>query len=189
MAMRMTGMMSGMDTESIIQQLVDARKVKVDKAKKKQKTIDYKQNAWKDLNSKLKNLQSKYLSNMRFTDAYAKKTTKVSNSSAASVITGGSAVNGVQTLEVTQLAKTAYLTGGEVTDATGKTGEFTALTKMSDLGITEAGSFKLTVKGEEQTVNFDENTTISDVLNKFKEAGLNASFDENNQRFFVSAKN
>ncbi len=189
MAMRMTGMMSGMDTESIIQQLVDVRKVKVDKAKKKQKTIDYKQNAWKDLNSKLKNLQSKYLSNMRFTDAYAKKTTKVSNSSAASVITGGKAVNGVQTLEVTQLAKTAYLTGGEVTDAAGKTGKFTALTKMSNLGITEAGSFKLTVNGEEQTVNFDENTTISDVLNKFKEAGLNASFDENNQRFFVSAKN
>ena len=188
MAMRMTGMMSGMDTESIIQQLVDARKVKVDNVKKKQKSLDYKQNAWKDLNSKIKGLQTKYLSTMRFSSAYAKKTTKVSDSSVASIITGDKASNSVQSLEVKQLAKTAYLTGGEVTDATGKTGSFNALTKMSDLGINEAGSFKLTVKGEEQTINFDENTTISDVLNKFKEAGLNANFDEKSQRFFVSAK-
>ncbi len=188
MAMRMTGMMSGMDTESIISQLVEARQKKVDVVKKKQKSLDYKQNAWKDLNTKIKGLQTKYLSNMRFSSAYAKKTTKVSDSSVASIITGDKAVNGVQSLEVTQLAKTAYLTGGEVTDATGKTGKFTALTKMSDLGITEAGSFKLTVKGQEQTINFDENTTISDVLNKFKEAGLNANFGEKSQRFFISAK-
>ena len=188
MAMRMTGMMSGMDTESIISQLVEARQKKVDVVKKKQKSLDYKQNAWKDLNTKLKGLQTKYLSTMRFTSAYAKKTSKISDSSVASIITGDKAVNGVQSLEVKQLAKTAYLTGGEVTDSTGKTGNFNALTKLSDLGITEAGSFKLTVKGEEQTVNFDENTTISDILNKFKEAELNANFDETNQRFFISAK-
>ena len=35
------------------------------------------------------------------------------------------------------------------------------------------------------TVNGD--STISDVLNKIKEAGVNASFDAKNQRFFVSA--
>ncbi len=188
MAMRMTGMMSGMDTESIISQLVEARQKKVDVVKKKQKTVNYKQDAWKDLNKKLKNLQSKYFGNMRFSTAYSKKTTKLSDSSVASVITGDKAVNGVQSLEVKQLAKTAYLTGGEVTDSTGKTGSFTALTKMSDLGITDAGSFKFTVKGQEQTVNFEENTTISDVLNEFKNAGLNANFDEKNQRFFISAK-
>jgi flagellar hook-associated protein 2 len=184
----MTGMMSGMDTESIIQQLVDARKVKVDNVKKKQKSLDYKQNAWKDLNSKIKGLQTKYLSTMRFSSAYAKKATKVSDSSVASIITGDKASNSVQSLEVKQLAKTAYLTGGEVTDVTGKEGKFTALTKMSDLGITDAGSFKFTVKGEEKTFNFDENTTISDILNEFKNAELNANFDEKSQRFFVSAK-
>ncbi len=188
-ATRLSGLMSGMDTESIISQLVEGRKKKVDVVKKSQKKLDYKQNAWKDLNAKLKGLQTRYLSTMRFTSAYAKKTTKVSDSNVASIITGDKAVNGVQSLEVKQLAKTAYLTGGEVTNTSGTSGEYTALTKMSDLGITESGSFKLTVKGQEQTIEFDENTTISDVLNKFKEAGLNASFDENNQRFFVSAKN
>lgn len=34
MAMRMSGLISGMDTESIIQQLVSARQTKVDNTKK-----------------------------------------------------------------------------------------------------------------------------------------------------------
>ena len=108
MAMRMTGMYSGMDTESIIQELVSAKRTKVDDVKKKQTKLEWKQDAWKDLNTKLKNLQSKYISNMRFASSYMKKTTAVSNSSAVSVITGENAVNGVQSLEVKQLAKTGY---------------------------------------------------------------------------------
>ena len=186
---RLSGLMSGMDTDSIISQLMESRKKKVDTVKKQQKTIDYKQEAWKSLNTKLKGLQSKYLSTMRFTTAYAKKTTKISDTSAASIITGENAVNGVQSLEIKQLAKTAYLTGGEVTNTSGKGGGYTALTTMSDLGIEGGGEFKLTVGGESKSIEFKADTTISDVLNELKDAGLNANFDEKNQRFFVSAKN
>ncbi|MDE5679738.1 MAG: hypothetical protein K2I01_04820, partial [Lachnospiraceae bacterium] len=108
--MRLTGLMSGMDTESIIQQLVEAKKTKVDTAKKAQTKLSWKQDAWKELNTKLQNLQKKYLSNMRFATDYAKKTTKVSNSNKVSVITGESAVNGVQSLRIESLAKTGYMT-------------------------------------------------------------------------------
>ena len=117
MAMRMSGLMSGMDTESIVQQLVEAKSVKVKTAKKAQTKLNWKQDAWKELNTKLKNLQSKFLSNMRFSTSYTKKVSKVSNSSIVSVITGENAVNGVQSLEVNQLAKTGYLTGGVVEPA------------------------------------------------------------------------
>ena len=48
MTMRLTGLMSGMDTESIIQELVTARKTKVDDAKKAQTKLEWKQEAWKD---------------------------------------------------------------------------------------------------------------------------------------------
>lgn len=103
--MRLSGLMSGMDTESIIQQLVESRKTKVDKTKKAQTKLNWKQDAWKSLNTKLQNLQKKYLANMRFTTDYAKKTTKVSNSNKVSVITGESAINGVQSLRIETLAK------------------------------------------------------------------------------------
>lgn len=190
MAMRMTGMVSGMDTESIIQELVSVKRTKVDDVKKKQTKLEWKQDAWKEMNTKLKNLQSKYVSNMRFSTAYMKKTTKVSNSSAVSVITGENAVNGVQSLQVKQLAKTAYLTGAKMKSANG--GSLTALSKMSDLtggdSITGSGQIKIQAGSKEVSMNITADTTISDVMNQLKDAGLNANFDAKQQRLFVSAK-
>ena len=185
MAMRMSGLMSGMDTESLIQELVAARQTKVDSTKKAQTKLSWKQDAWKSLNTKLKNLQSKYISNMRFESAYSKRTTKVSNESVVSVITGENAVNGVQSLRVKHLAKTAYLTGAEVN---GTNGDVIATDSLSKLGYTGSGVINLTTNGKSVDINVSGDTTISDFLNQVKEAGLNASFDANNQRFFISAK-
>lgn len=198
MAMRMSGLMSGMDTESIVQQLVEAKSVKVTTAKKAQTKLNWKQDAWKDLNTKLKNLQSKFLSNMRFSTSYTRKVTKVSNPNAVSVITGENAVNGVQELEISQLAKTGYLTGGKVT--TGNGGEaVTALTKISDLkqvdkdgkvigSFSGSGRINVTTGNTSVDINIDDKTTISDVLSQLKSAGLNASFDAKWGRFSISSK-
>lgn len=185
MAMRLSGLMSGMDTESIIQELVSAKKTKVDDAKKAQTKLGWKQDAWKELNTKLKNLQAKYVNNMRYTTAYSKRTTKVSNSSAVSVITGENAVKGVQSLQINQLAKTGYLTGAQIKAANG--GSLTAASKLSELGVTGEGTFNITAGGKSVDITVNGDSTISDVLNKLKEAGVNASFDAKNQRFFVSA--
>ena len=197
--MRLTGLMSGMDTESMIQQLVAARQTKVDDAKKAQTKLEWKQTAWKDLNTKIKNLQTKYLSNMRLESAYAKRTTKISDSTAASIITGEGAMNGVQTLKVTQLAKTAYMTGGKVSFHAGVSsgGKIDTLTRLSFLGVgadkkepTIGDDTTLTIQNGDTTVdlNITESTSISDVLSKLKEAGLNANFDTTQQRFYISAK-
>lgn len=186
MAMRLSGLMSGMDTESIIQELVAARRTKVDDTVKAQTKLEWKQDAWKSLNTKLKNLQAKYISNMRFEASYSKKTTGVSNTSAASVITGESAVTGVQTLKIDKLAKTAYLTGADITSENGT--KYTALSKLSELGVTQSGVISLKSGGKTTDIEITADTTISDFLNQVKSAGLNASFDAKNQRIFVSAK-
>lgn len=185
MAMRMSGLMSGMDTETIIKELVSAKQTKVDDAKKAQTKLQWKQDAWKELNTKLKNLQAKYIANMRFTSSYSKRTTKVSNSNAVSVITGENAVKGVQSLQINKLAKTGYLTGAQIKAADG--GSLTAASKLSELGVTGEGTFNITAGGKSVDITVNGDSTISDVLNKIKEAGVNASFDAKNQRFFVSA--
>ncbi len=187
--MRLTGLMSGMDTESIIQQLVESRKTKVDKTKKAQTKLNWKQDAWKGLNTKLQNLQKKFLANMRFASDYAKKTTKVSNSNKVSVITGENAVDGVQSLEIEKLAKTGYLTGAKLE---GNNGELTALSKISDIKGAESlnGTINIATKDGKTSVDIEINgdTTISDVLTQLKSAGVNASFDAKQQRFYVSSK-
>ncbi len=191
MAMRITGMNSGLDTESIIQEMVAARRTKVDAKKKEQTKLNWKQDAWKELNTKLKNLQNKYLSNMRFSDSYSKKTTKVSNSNAVSVITGKDAVNGVQSLEIEKLAKTGYLTGAVVKPSE-EGREITALSKLSDLegfdGISGDGTISIKTGNKSVDIKVTGDTTISDVLTQIKNAGLNASFDAKWQRFNISSK-
>lgn len=190
MALRLTGLMSGIDTESVIQELVAAKQTKVDDAKKAQTKLSWKQDAWKALNTKLKNLQSKYLSVMRFSDSYSKRTTSVSNSSIVSVITGDNAVNGVQSLQVNQLAKTGYLTGKDIAGADGS--ELTALSKVGDiaggLAAGETGVITVTAGDKSVEITINSETTISDLLTQIQDAGLNASFDAKQQRFFISSK-
>lgn len=187
MPIRITGMNSGLDTESIISELVKAKSEKKDKLVKAQTKLQWKQDAWKELNTKVYNLYSKTLSNMRLQSDYLKKTTKVSNPNAATVITGANAVNGVQTLKINKMAKTGYLTGGELlTDENGK--DVTASTKLTDIVGVEAGDITLKVGGKETTISITEETTIDGLVKQFKDAGLNASFDEKNHRFFISSK-
>ena len=188
MPIRITGMNSGLDTESIITELVKAKSTKKDKLIKEQTKLEWKQNAWKELNTKVYALYSKTLSNMRLQSDYMKKTTKVGNSSAATVITGGAAVNGVQTLKIDKLATTGYLTGGEL-QKDGVKGSYTGSTKLSELGITESSQIRLTVDGKTTNIELNGDMTINDFVSKAKSAGVNASFDSKNQRFFISAKN
>lgn len=200
MPIRLSGMNSGLDTESIISELVKAKSEKKNKLVKQQTKLQWKQDAWKELNSKVYSLYSKTLSNMRFTSGYLKKTTKVSNANAASVITGSGAVNGVQTLKIEHLAKSGYLTGADVSEINGGN-KISGSTKLADLGIgtnTEIGDdgveklvdekITLTIGNEDEEIVLSSEMTVSDVVAKFKEYGLNASFDEKNQRFFISAK-
>lgn len=187
MPIRITGMNSGLDTESIISELVKAKSAKKDDLVKEQTKLQWKQDAWKELNSKVYSFYSKSLSNMRFESDYLKKTTKVGNANAASVITGVNAVNGVQTLSIDKLAKTGYLTGAEVKPYKNSNNEDEKLsgsTKLSDLGITADSVIKL--NGKEITL--DAEMTVDGLVSKLKENGVNASFDAKNQRFFISAK-
>ena len=187
MPIRITGMNSGLDTESIITELVKAKTTKKDSLVKAQTKLQWKQDAWKELNSKVYALYSKTLSNMRFESDYMKKTTKVSNASAATVITGANAVNGVQSLKINQMAKTGYLTGGQL-KKNGVKADYTSSTKLTDMGVEKGSEIQLKVGTETTKITVDENMTVKDFVSKLSNAGVNASFDENNQRFFISAK-
>lgn len=194
MAMRMSGLMSGMDTESIVQQLVEARSTKVTKAKNSQTKLEWKQDIWKGLNSKLKTLQSK-LNDLRFSSGYAKKTTKVSNSSAVSVLTSDSAVNGVQQLEINQLAKTAYMTGGRILTRDEKLNldEIKAGDMISFASSSDTKNFKISIYDEEgNTVNESEfsvtsETKVTDLLKQLRGMGLKADYDELQNRIVYSS--
>ena len=188
MAIRLSGMSSGMDTESIVAELVKLKSEKKTKLEGEQKKLKWKQEAWKELNTKIYAFYSKKLSNMRLTSDFSKKTTSSSNS-AVSVVTGSNAPNCVQTMNITKMAKAGYLTGAKLQDVTGKSDKYTADTKLVDeLGIAAGSSFTISVNGKSKEITIDESTTINNVVTAMRDAGVNANFDEVNQRFYISSK-
>ena len=185
MAMRLSGLMSGMDTESIIQELVAAKQTKVDDAKKAQQKLEWKQDVWKDLNTKIKKLYNGTLANLRYQSSYAKKTTKISNSAIADIVTSDSAMNSVQSLKVETLAQTGYLTGGTVTKTDGS--KCTSGTKLTDMGV-EAGSvLEVNAGGKTTEITVTEGMTLSDFTTSLNKAGVKANFDSKTQRLFIGA--
>lgn len=188
MAIRITGMYSGLDTESIINELASAQSYKKNKLVKAQTKLSWKQDAWKALNTKIYSFYTNVLDNMRFESSYLKKSTKVSNSNAIQIISGDNAANGVNTVKVDKLAKTAYLTGGSIKTDDGVC--FTGEATLKQLGFTGEGSIAVTgANGASINIDISEDMKINDVVSKLQDTGLNASFDQDNQRFFVSSKN
>ncbi len=184
MAIRITGMNSGLDTDAIISEMVSAQRTKVQTYTKQQTSLEWKQEIWNQLNTKALKLFNGTLSNMRFTDAYSKKASTVSNSDAVSVLTGGKAVNGVQKLQIKELAETGYLTGAKlgnsVTDST-------KLSELTGIGEDETLNFSVTSNGKTTDISLSGSSKISDVVSKLKQAGINANFDTANKRMFLSA--
>lgn len=186
MAMRVTGMMSGLDTESIIQELVAVKQTKVDTLKKEQTKLEWKQDAWKELNNKIKKLYSGTLSDLRYQSSYMKKATKTSNDNLVSVIAKDSAMDSVQSLEINKLAKAGYLTGAEITDKDGN--KVTSGSKLVEkLGIEAGSKFEITSGGKTVEITVDENTTINSLVSKLQSVGVKANFDATNQRLFIGA--
>lgn len=206
MAMRVSGINSGLDTDSIVQELVSAYNTKIEKYQKEQTKLSWKQEIWKGLNTKVYSLYNN-VGKLRFSSAYSTKKTTSSDTTKATVSASSNAVNGTQKLHVLATAQSGYLTGGklslreEVTDTDGTTklqdvkGTVKAETKLREIGFTgDEASLNINTTDEEgnavtKTVSLTKDSTIQDVVNALKDNGLNASFDANNGRIFVSSKN
>lgn len=186
MAIRLSGMVSGMDTESLVSALVSSYKLKKDNLVKAQTKLSWKQEKWKTMNTSIYGFYSGKLSSARFSTSYNLKTSSVSNDKYAKVSASSSAVSGTQRLKVNHLAATGYLTGGKIT-ATDKS-KVTGSTKLSDIIGTKDGSISVKTSSGIKSIDITEDMNVSQFVAKLKETGLNANFDDNNGRFFISAK-
>lgn len=182
MAIRVSGLISGLDTDSIVQELVSAYSKKKEKYEKAQTKQEWKMDSWKTMNSKIYGFYTSSLSSMRMSTSYSLKTSSVSNSNVAKVTASSSAVNGTQKMKVNQLASSAYMTGGKVAQKDGS--KVTGNTALDAMGI-ETGS-KIAVNDTE--IEITDGMTVNQLISKLKGAGVNANFDETNQRFFVNSK-
>ena len=182
MGVRLTGLNSGMDTESMIKKIMDAQRSKLHKVEGKRTKLDWKKEKWKDLNTKLYSLYTSKVSSLRFSSAYTTKKVTSSDENIVKVSGDPSAVDGAHKVQVKQIAKTQSITGAKTEEKLDKN------SVLTDIGFELGEEITFKTGGKEHKFEINGDTTVNDLLNAAKKAGLNANFDEKQQRFYFSAK-
>ncbi len=172
MTMRMTGLISGLDTETLITQMISGHKTKVENAQKEQTKLKWKEEAWASLNTKLYSFYTGALSNFKSVGTYKAKKVEATDESKIKVSSSNSAVNGVHTLSVKQLASSAYLTGASLLGKAYNTTSYAAAestdVKLSDLKDSKGYDLELDGKSFEisyKTTDADgQETTVTKTI-------------------------
>lgn len=192
---RMTGLASGLDTESLVKQLSDAYQVKVDNAKKKQTKAEWKKEAWEALNTKLMNFYKGALTTFKSVGTYNNKAVN-GNLTGVKITAGTKAVNGNHKVQVLSTASAQMWTGHKINSDKYTSSSYKATAdsskKISELYDSKGYSIQNALNGSsfkveradgtsaEVNISVDENTTIDDLLSNVNTqldgTGLTASF-------------
>ena len=191
MPIRMTGLTSGLDTESIVNALMSAQRTKQTKVENKKQKLEWKQEIWKGLNTKIYGFYKDSLSKMKYASNYSTKKAAVSDSTKLTATASTKAAAGSYKVEIKSIASAQYVTSGKLStykDSDGNDKTATSSTKLNDLGMTSGTVLKLKVGDKSTALEVNDSTTIDDFVKFCSDAGLNATFDEKQQRFFLSSK-
>ncbi len=191
MPIRMTGLTSGLDTESIVNALMSAQRTKQTKVENKKQKLEWKQEIWKGLNTKIYGFYKDSLSKMKYASNYSTKKAAVSDSTKLTATASTKAAAGSYKVEIKSIASAQYVTSGKLStykDSDGNDKTAASSTKLNDLGMTSGTVLKLKVGDKSTALEVNDSTTIDDFVKFCSDAGLNATFDEKQQRFFLSSK-
>ncbi|MEE1342878.1 MAG: flagellar filament capping protein FliD [Lachnospiraceae bacterium] len=176
MPIRLSGLSSGLDTDAVVKELMTAQRAKVDKITKKKTKLEWKKEAWTDLNKKVYSFYSEQAFKFKSSGTYKQKKATSTDESKITVKAGVDATTGSHTISVKQLASASYLTGGRIVDSTSQTtttNNMTNTTKLSDLGITEDVTFSFsTSDGKTSSVTLNGDSAISDLTEKLGEVDM-----------------
>lgn len=184
MGIGLSGMVSGLDTDTLIKQLMSAERTRVTKVENKITKNEWMTEKWKDLNTKIYSLYTGSLSKMRTQGNYLTKKTTSSNESVVKASAGGSAPIGTHYVTVESVASAQYVTGGTFTSDE----KLTTKSKLVDAGVAAGTNISITCGDKEVELFVDENTTFTNLSDACKEAGLNVNFDEARQCLYISSR-
>lgn len=188
-SIRFSGLASGLDTDSIVENLLVGQKTKVDTAKQNKMLYELQKDKQKEISQRVNTFMLNFSGKLRFNSGFSKITPTVNNSAISvsnATNTGNFEIKDVVT------AKTAKL----VTKSIGKSAD----TKLSELGIQNTTgketvlrvSDKLGTDGKAVTtdIKLTEDMKLSDLAKSLKTAlpNSNVTYDTEAKGFFVSSK-
>lgn len=197
---RMAGLASGLDTKSIVEDLMKAARIPLDRMLQNQQLLQWKQEEYRAINTTLTDLKTNYAFPLELQSTFLVKSAVSSDESAVTATAGVSAKPGTYSIKVTQLAEVA----SNISTDTISLDSFDKIDPTQTLesqlskfrNPPSSGSFTITtrnpVTGATNTKTFDVDITsdsLNSVLSKINSEtslGLTAFYDASIDKVVLS---
>lgn len=181
--MRVGGLASGMDTDSIVKDMMKIQKMPLDKLMQQKTFTEWQQEATRDTNLSMTNLRTS-ASNLRLQSSFNSYSATSPTPNSFTVATTANAMSGSYQLQVTSVASAAKLnSANSITNSAG-----TAAKSTDQIGV--AG--RITIG--DISIDVASTDTFADVAKNLQDKtaasvpALRASFDNTTSRFFIATK-
>lgn len=179
---RLSGLASGIDTETMIKQLMQAERAPVDRLSQKKQTLTWQRDAYREMNRALLDFRTA-ASDMLLSKNYQSKTVIISNPTALTVTASPASSAGSVTIDsIDKLASTASVTLVSTAKSSDTTLKDSGLFEEVDGKINvQINTFDATGKAVTETLKLDATQKISDLtatINGKTSLGMNAVFND-----------
>lgn len=185
MSMRITGMASGLDIDSLVKEMMKARKASSDKLFQKRTTLEWQQETYREVSTKIVDFRNNKLSSYSLSNQINAKKAEISgNQNALTVNSVSSTAAGSLNVQVTKVATAATSVFTYDPDNNPATTNSTDGMTLSSLGFT---SGTLTVNGKAVTyAGTDTLQNLADKINADKDTKATALYDKVRGQFSIT---
>ncbi|MCE4051612.1 MULTISPECIES: flagellar hook-associated protein 2 [Bacillaceae] len=188
MVLRIGGLASGMDIDSLVEQLMTAERVPLDKLNQKKTYTEWQRDDYREMNTLLLSLDTLLSDGLQKQSTFIKKTINSSNSDALSVKNVTSTTDFSGSIEIEKLATAGSIRSNGATAITDSTAT------LRSAGITDT---KLTISAidangvmSSKDIEITDTDTMDSLVAKInQQSGVTAFFDPTSKQISFTAKN
>lgn len=188
MVIRIGGLASGMDIDTLVEQLMTAERVPLDKLNQKKTYTEWQRDDYREMNTLLLSLDTLMSEGVTKQSTFIKKTINSSNSDALGVKNITSTVDFSGQMEIKQLATAASI------KSNGATGITDSTATLRSAGITDT---KMTISAidangvmSSKDIEITDTDTMDSLISKInQQSGVTAFFDATSKQISFTSKN
>lgn len=186
MTIRLGGLVTGIDTESIIKASLQPIQQRIDRQSQLAEIVEYRKQEYMSFNTKLLTLRTKSL-DLKLESTFTSKEAVSSDESVLTATASADAVNGVYDIKVNSLATRVAVNS---TAALGSSGDATSI--ATQFGLDESAVVSFTLKGSEGEVTLRSaagDFSMDDLIQGINDAeiGVTAWYDEGTDRVYMNS--
>lgn len=190
--MRVSGLATGMDTESIIKDMMHAHRIPLDKITQKKQYLEWQLDDYRSINRNLTSMSSNVNNTILQESTFISKSMSISNEAAVDIRNLNSTSEFSGTLSIERLATNATLQSlkdGQIIDLTAKLDQLPGFGQGEQTITIEALNAKGVMEPTTVMIDTSQHTMKSALAKISKEANVSAFYDEFTGQIAFTAKN